>query len=357
MSLFGGSKKLSYLGVDIGVGGLKLVELANEKGRAKLLTYAYVERPLEEQSKPLLDTPKIVADLLVKMSKSSGTVTTHAVSGLPQHAVFDAVISVPVTKDPKQMKMLVEAQIRKLTPIPFDEMIIDTKMIDEIPKIEKGKENLPQKDHVRVLVTGAGKTLVQKYVESFKMAKIELVALETEAFALIRSLIGHDKSIILILDIGATRTNLTIVDKGIPFFTKSVNVGGGLLTKQIAEQMGISLAEAEQMKFDLAKGPNDGTPPVVEQLLQPILNEINYTIGEFRRQEDHQQAHVEKIIITGGSAHLPGMVSYLSNKLNINVYVGDPWARVSVPEALRPVLDEIGPRFAVAIGLAMRDID
>lgn len=51
------------------------------------------------------------------------------------------------------------------------------------------------------------------------------------------------------------------------------------------------------------------------------------------------------------------MVAFLSGKLNVNVYIGDPWARVTVPEALRPVLDEIGPRFAVAIGLAMRDIE
>ncbi|MEK7105352.1 MAG: type IV pilus assembly protein PilM [Patescibacteria group bacterium] len=347
MALFGGAKSKSYLGIDVGVGGMKLVELANEKGRAKLMTYAYTERALPDQGKSLLDDAKATGVLIAKMVKQSGGDAVKAVSGLPQHMVFDSVISVPAIKDPKQLKPLVEAQIRKLAPIPIEEMIIDSRVI----------ENKEKQEHVRVLVTGAAKTLVSKYVEAFKTAKVELISLETESFALIRSLIGRDKAVIMILDIGAMRTNITIVEKGVPFFTRSVNVGGGQLTKTIAEQMGISLEEAEQMKLDLGKGPDEGVPPSVERLLQPILNEINYSIGEFRRQENRADARLEKIIITGGSAQLPGMVQYLSGKLNTNVYIGDPWARVAVPEALRPVLDEIGPRFAVAIGLAMRDIE
>jgi hypothetical protein len=43
--------------------------------------------------------------------------------------------------------------------------------------------------------------------------------------------------------------------------------------------------------------------------------------------------------------------------MNVNTYLGDPWARVVYPVDLRPILDEIGPRFSVAIGCAMRDIE
>ncbi len=366
MSLFGKSKSQSFLGIDVGVHGMKLVEMQNEHGRAKLMTYAYSERGLEEQSKSLLDNPQVAANLLSTIVKKSGATTTRAVSGLPQNAVFSAIVTVPKLKDPRQMKPLIEGQVAKLTPIPVTEMILDSKVIDEeklkTPEEKKEEKKAPPVDPkkgelVRVLVTGAAKTLVQKYVEVFKLAKIELVALETESFALIRALVGRDRSTILIIDMGAMRTNMTIVERGIPIFTRSVNVGGGQLTKTIAEQMGISLADAEQMKVDLSKGQVDGVPPQVELILQPILTEINYSFGEFKRLEADSAKRVEKIIITGGSANLPGMVTYLSQKLNINTYVGDPWARVQLPQALRPVLDEIGPRFAVSIGLAMRDME
>ena len=35
----------SYLGIDVGQSGVKLVELKNEKGRARLVTYAYAQLP------------------------------------------------------------------------------------------------------------------------------------------------------------------------------------------------------------------------------------------------------------------------------------------------------------------------
>ncbi len=66
---------------------------------------------------------------------------------------------------------------------------------------------------------------------------------------------------------------------------------------------------------------------------------------------------VEKIILTGGSAHLPRIPEFLSDSLNLNVYRGNPWARVVYPQDLSVVLEEIGPRMSVAVGLAMREMD
>ena len=54
---------------------------------------------------------------------------------------------------------------------------------------------------------------------------------------------------------------------------------------------------------------------------------------------------------------MPGLVEYLSKIININVIIGDPWARVSYPVDLKPLLHEIGPRMSVAVGLAMREIE
>lgn len=345
MSLFGKQKTQTYLGVDIGTGGVKIVELGNAKGRARLMTYAYTERRSTDSSLSILDDPTKAAELLRKMVKESGAIATRAVSGLPQHLVFDAIISIPRVKDPKQRKTLIEAQIRKLTPIPFEEMILDSKILDE-----------PADEYTRVLVTGAPKTIVQKYVEIFRLAKLQLLALETEAFALVRSLVGKDRANIMIIDIGSRRTNLSVIEKGIPVLSRSLNVGGALVSQQIAELMGMDLPQAEQMKVDLTKAGAAEVPPAAEIILQPILNEVHYTfrlLSERGRQADR----VEKVILTGGSASLPGLVPYLTQKLDLNVYLGDPFARVTIPQTLRPVLDEVGPRFAVALGLGMRDIE
>ena len=63
---------------------------------------------------------------------------------------------------------------------------------------------------------------------------------------------------------------------------------------------------------------------------------------------------VEKIILTGGGSRLLGLDKYLSASFKIPVTIGDPWARVVVPEKVKPIVSELGPNLAVSVGLAMR---
>ncbi|MBI4599084.1 type IV pilus assembly protein PilM [Candidatus Uhrbacteria bacterium] len=366
MGLFGGAAKKRFVGIDLGSSGIKAVELLNEKGRARLMTYGYSQSRSGENLFSPLERPKEAADLLVKVCKQAGIGPVKAVAALPMASVFSAVISVPREKDEKHLKEAINVQVRKLTPMPLEEMITYSTFIDPWKHMPKAKDaskpsDAPSADHVRVLVTGTAKSMVQKYLEVFKLAKVELQAIDTEAFALIRSLVGKDKGTVLILDVGHTQTNLSIVDKGVPFLNRSMHVGGAVVTDQIASQLGISVDQAEQMKHDLgtsaAPGAEGGSTAFLDSLIQPILHEIRYAFDLYARMELTESKRVEKIILTGGSSHLPQIDVALSRALNLNVYRGDPWARVVVPEALRSVLDEVGPRLSVAVGLAMREID
>ena len=58
----------------------------------------------------------------------------------------------------------------------------------------------------------------------------------------------------------------------------------------------------------------------------------------------------------GGSALFPFLVDELSEKFKMKCYVGDPWGRVVYQESLKPILNSIGPRMSVAIGLALRNV-
>ena len=190
-----------------------------------------------------------------------------------------------------------------------------------------------------------------------------LQALDTEAFALVRSLIGKDKSAVMILDIGARKTNIIIVENGIPFVTRSINVGGMTVSANMAQQMQVTEAEVERMKRDLGNMEGvtsdlpGGLPKILEPVMQAIVNEIRYSIQLYANMELTEMKEIDKIILTGGSAHLPRLPEYLSNILNVNVYRGDPWARIAYPKDLSMVLQEIGPRMSSAVGLAMRDLD
>jgi type IV pilus assembly protein PilM len=246
-------------------------------------------------------------------------------------------------------------------------MVTDFKIIGgaATPKGAKPADKKDEPKTVQVLLTGASRAMVQKYVTVFKTAGMELVSIETEAFALIRSLIGKDRATTMIVDMGAVRTNIVIVESGVPYVTRSLDMGGATLTKAMAKTLAMDAKSAEQMKCDIKSiasiYPGEGLPKIFETSIAPMITELQYSMNLYVGQTDGGVAaggkQVEKIILTGGSAALPSLAPYFARQLGIKTYVGDPWARIVSPEGLRPVLDEIGPRFAVSAGLAMRDIE
>lgn len=364
MGLFS-KKEERYLGIDIGAGGVKLVELLFEHGAYKLMTYGSTSRLADKVDTALTEEPKEAVRHIRELVKEAGVKADRVIASLPVHSVFSSIIAIPKVKDPAETRALVERQAAKLMPLPVDQMVIDFQVLDSKPRqAKKSQADLAATkqaktttstiadENVRVLITGAEKKMVQTYTQIFQDSGLDLASLETEPFALIRSLIGNDKSPIMILDVGAFRTNMTIVEHGIPFLNRSIKVGGAMVTRQIAKQMGLSIQEAEQMKQDLHT-ENGEVPKAVVDLFDPIVNEIAYAMELFAKSELSDKDRVEKVILTGGSALLLGLDTFLTEKLNVRTFVGDPWARIQVNEAMRPVLEEIGPRFAVALGLAL----
>ncbi|HBU27955.1 TPA: hypothetical protein DEB00_02455 [Candidatus Uhrbacteria bacterium] len=365
MGLFA-KKEERFVGIDIGAGGIKLVELLYEHGAYKLMTYGSTSRMADAVDTALTDVPKEAIEHIRALIKQAGVESKHVIASLPVHSVFSSIIAIPDVKDPLETRALVERQAGKLMPLPVDQMVIDFQILDRAPRAStsvltadvaaakqaKTTTSSIADKNVRVLITGAEKKMVQTYTQIFQEAGLDLASLETEPFALIRSLIGNDKSPIMVLDVGAYRTNMTIVEEGIPFLNRSIKVGGAMVTREIARQMGMSVEEAEQMKQDLHT-ENGDVPKAVVDLFQPIVNEIAYAMELFAKSQLSNKDRVEKVILTGGSALLLGLDTFLTQKLNVRTFVGDPWARVQINEAMRPMLEEIGPRFSVALGLAM----
>jgi type IV pilus assembly protein PilM len=374
MGLFG-PKKQSYLGVDFGSGGIKLVELKSEKGRSRLFTYGFQERMPGVEPVNMVDDPNGTAQILREMLKKSRTTTLKAVGGLPVASVFSSVVTVPRAKKEEEIREAARWQAKKLIPVPLDEMKLDFKIIDgsSSSKSAGAKKSKDKKDNqadkteesktVQVLITGAATAMIQKYVSVFNKAGLELTSLETETFALIRSLVGKDRSTTMIVDVGSVRTNILIVENGIPYVTRSVDMGGSGLTRAMGKALELGVKEAEEMKTDIKSVqtiyPGEGIPKIFEAAMAPLVTELQYSINLYAGQgEDNGNSkRVEKIILTGGTASLPAVSEYFAEQLNTRTYVGDPWARVAYPEGLRPILDEIGPRFAVAIGLAMQNVE
>jgi len=376
MKLFDSSQ--SYLGVDFDPESVKVVELQNVSGRPKLITYGYIDRELKTGDKEdSYSEAQEIGALIKAVSKKAKTTTSNAISALPAFAVFSSIITLPQMQK-KDLDSAIRWEAKKVVPIPIDEMILDWRVIEgkkdvasqgSRPKASviegSGKEKKLIKitktrsgENQRILLTAAPRNLVKKHMDVFGFSGLNLMSLDTESFALIRSLVGNDKMTLMIVDVGSIVTNVIIVSKGVPVLNRSIDIGGLTITKAIANSLNISLSRAEQFKYDIGltsgQSAENSIPNIISETINPIITEITYSLNLFSNRD--QGAKVEKIILTGGSSLLINLPEYLSEKLNKKVFIGDPWARVVYPEELRTVLDEIGPRYTTAIGLAMRNI-
>jgi type IV pilus assembly protein PilM len=362
-------KKQSFLGIDLGSTSIKLVELGLEKGVPTLLTYGYAERAMGNIVKG--DPEKVqkkAVELLIKLHKKAQAKSYKAFTALPNFAVFTSVITLPVMSK-KELVQAIHYEAKKFIPIPVSDTILDWKIIEEVkplktfkPSPEKEEKKspeqipviTPEKKMYRILLTAASKNLVKRYVEIFRLADIELLALETEAFSLARALIGRDPAVTMIIDFSAVTTDVIIIEKGIPILSRSIDVGGVTITRAIANILNIDFKRAEQFKRDVGLVGPGKIPEIIKETIRPIFEEIKYSLEIYQHQTGKT---IEKIILSGGSTYLPNLAEYFTELLNTKVLIANPWARITYPEELKPALEEIAPRFSVAIGLALRGFE
>lgn len=390
--MFGKSKSLSHLGIDIGAGGIKLVELRKEKGRPQLWTYGLADQQLDihlhadqsgdekksfqdphmkdltakaapqtEEEKKKKKKPEAkqyhfenderitkYGDLLKELCKQAKTTTTSATASLPVSAIFHALVTLPKV-DQKELAHHIRAKIKKMVPTDIEEMQIQFQPID--------KQSAKNQKYFAYLVTAAPKRLIAFYTAIFQRAGLQLSGLETEAFALTRSLIGLDTSTSMIVDIGAERTNFFIIDKGLPLTHRSIQSGGMKIDKIISDVLQVETSQASAIKNDVSYlDSHNLDKELFRSVVEPIIKEIDYSFNLFLKQEGNAGKKPEKIILTGGSSVFPLFAQLISERFPMRVYVGDPWARVVYQQGLKKVLDSIGPRMGVAIGTAMREI-
>lgn len=348
MGLFSKSDN-SFLGVDIGDSSLKMVELEKRGKKIYLTNYAFSEN-VSDVKFTKIDDSAYLAKAINKVRNEAKISAKRVTASLPTFAVFSSIITLTGV-DKKNMTDAVLEEAKKVIPLPLEEMKIDFKVV---PEPNESKSSI--KSSVRVFLTCSPRKIVRKYIDIFHQAGLELSYLETETFSLVRSLIGNDKSTIMIVEIGANSTDISVVRESIPVLNRSLEICGGTITRALMEKLSLTFAQAEQFKVDLSLSEKAGEalPAVITKTINPIISEIKYMLDFYNMAN---QAQIEKIVLSGGSSLLSNLAPYLSEKLNIQVIIGDPFSRVIYSDELKPIIREVGPRLAVAVGLALRDIE
>ncbi len=160
----------------------------------------------------------------------------------------------------------------------------------------------------------------------------------------------------LVLSIGTDATDL-IVTNGFRIWQRSMPIGGNHFTRQLSKELKLTFAKAEHIKRNAMQADD---PKLVFQAMRPIFNdmhtEIQRSIGFFKQL--NKKAVIEKILLLGNTAKLPGLQAYLSKSLGMDVEVIEKFERLSGAEVIgSPSFKENQPSFGVVYGLCLQSLN
>ena len=217
--------------------------------------------------------------------------------------------------------------------------------------------------------------MVNGRVSVVEGAGLESVAVDVEAFALLRALeaaglMPAAGQATVVMDMGATYTDLNIVVGSEVAVTRSIPIGGNALTGSLASVLNVPIEEAEEQKrlIDISPQPRDdagdfGARPAPDPGRQVALPFVDELIRELRRSIIYFQSQaaeaglavgVEHLVLTGGGTQLMGLPDYLAERLGIDVSLLDPFLAGSAGPAASQWRGR-GCELAVATGLALKE--
>lgn len=88
-------------------------------------------------------------------------------------------------------------------------------------------------------------------------------------------------------------------------------------------------------------------------LIDMMVFETKKTISSY---EGLKKQKISRVLLVGGLTNMPSFVSYFKQKLNMDIYSANAFARIIYPESLKPIIQELANTFSIAAGLAMREV-
>lgn len=363
LGMFSSSSSDAAIGIDIGTSSIKVVQIKKKSGRAVLETYGslalgpYAE---VEAGKVTNLTTQKVAEALAEVLTASGTSTKSSGIAIPSQSSLVFILELPPQLKESDLPNIVPTEARKYIPVPIGEVSIDYFLL---PKKQKSfeEENNPdapkmEEEKNQVLVVAIQNEAVSKYQEVSKACGLDVGFFELEIFSSVRANFEHELSPVLVLDFGASKVKLSIIEFGSVKSFHTVARGSHDISQSISQSLGIPFKDGEEMKkeFGLFENPSQPKlPEIIKSHLQYIFSETNGVLLEYEKKSGKT---ISKVILSGGGSMMKGFIEVASNNFTVPVEMANPFSKVHAPAFLEKVLKASGPEFAVAIGLALRKL-
>jgi type IV pilus assembly protein PilM len=358
----------SVLGIDIGASSAKIVQLRTSKGAAILETYGEIALgPYGQQAigKAVKLTPEKIAEALSDVMREANVTARTGGLSIPFSSSLVSVLDLP-TVQPEQLKRMMPIEARKYIPIPVSEVTLDWFVIPreegEQSAFDRIEKQTPmQAKGQEVLLVAIHNDILRNYQIVAANANLKIEFYEIEIFSAVRSSVGHGIAPFLVVDLGAATTKIYVVERGIVRLSHLVSIGGQHMTENLGRSLGWEFEKAERVKRErglvnsnaYSPDENDKIKTALLSTLARVFSEVNRVLLSYGQRYNK---NVSRVVLAGGGASLPGLSEAAHGNLSAEVEIANPFSHTEAPAFLEDVLRQIGPGFAVAVGVALRKL-
>ena len=350
--LFAAGKQLA--GLDIGSSSLKLAEILDTPKGLILSLFSQIPLARGVIVDGAVAEPEALTATIKQLYRESGCKRKKVVTSISGHAVIVKKATFAQMGE-EELRGLIHDEAGKY--LPFDDMAAvdyDFQILGENPY---------NPSQMEVLIVAAKKEIIEGYTEAIQAAGLVPTIMDVDSFALETMYEENydfdENDVAVLINIGASITNLNALKGGASIFTRDFTLGGNSVTEALAANLGIPFEEAEKAKIE-GVGDDEQTRVSFRDGLiayaDPICSEIERSVEYFRSTFGAE--NIGKILLSGGGALIPGMVADLGHRLGIETEIINPFKKIQLNnKVLEPESAEgIGPIAAVGVGLALRKI-
>ena len=332
----------SVVGVDLGSTVLKVVELrATWKGFE--VVKAAERRLPTDHGAPC--PPEQVAQALTELLSAHAIKPAHVVSAIPAHATFVRNLVLPF-RDPRKIRDVLKFELEPHIPYPVEDVLVDF-----------GKIRDTDAGGCEVLAAAVPKTAMAEHLRLFEGAGLVPEVVDWEVFGELNGYLAWrplpDAGPVALVNLGASKTTVKIINDGSLRFTRSIVRGGNALTESIRQCLSLTTAQAEALKLSGRDRDRASIAESIETFLGVLAKEIDHTLMAYNTRAGEQP--VQEIVLLGGGAALPEALPFFENHYGLPTTLFDVNQRLFPPSPMT-LQPQAGLVMPVSLGLAMRQM-
>lgn len=341
----------SLVGLDIGSSAVKAVELKPSGKGYKVTAFGSEPVPPDSIVDGAIIDGAAVADAIRRLFDSRHIKTKDVAASLSGNAVIVKKITLPVMTE-AELAESIYWEAEQYIPFDIQDVNLDYQILDAGEAAGKGTMD--------VLLVAAKKEKIADYTGVISQAGRSAVVVDVDAFALQNAYevnYGIEPSaVVVLLNAGASATNINILNGDQSVFTRDISIGGNAYTEALQKELSLPFDLADQLKRGL---PVDGVTfddarPVLRAVSENVMLEIQKTFDFFKATASSDR--IDRIMVSGGASRAEGFTEMLGERFEAPIEPFDPFKRVAfeVKKFNVESAADVAPTVAVAVGLALR---